>query len=148
MNGLGSLDKNQIEVKNHKLYLADANNNWTCVHSDHLFHLLLPNHPRHLPRQGLMERYLYKCGNTLKTWEIPNILEIVLGKTRVAKVVKGTNGLRQKFGLGRKFQAHIRYFVAILRIFVIYALFWRPCKFFLASVNFYRFNAKNWQFTV
>ena len=22
------------------------------------------------------------------------------------------------------------------------------CKFFLASVNFYRFNAKNWQFTV
>ena len=23
-----------------------------------------------------------------------------------------------------------------------------PCKFFLASVNFYRFNAKNWQFTV
>ena len=24
----------------------------------------------------------------------------------------------------------------------------RPCKFFLAGVNFYRFNAKNWQFTV
>ena len=24
----------------------------------------------------------------------------------------------------------------------------RPCKFFLADVNFYRFNAKNWQFTV
>ena len=23
-----------------------------------------------------------------------------------------------------------------------------PCKFFLAGVNFYRFNAKNWQFTV
>ena len=23
-----------------------------------------------------------------------------------------------------------------------------PCKFFLATVNFYRFNAKNWQFTV
>ena len=23
-----------------------------------------------------------------------------------------------------------------------------PCKFFLASVKFYRFNAKNWQFTV
>ena len=22
----------------------------------------------------------------------------------------------------------------------------RPCKFFLASVNFYRFNAKNWHF--
>ena len=22
------------------------------------------------------------------------------------------------------------------------------CKFFLAGVNFYRFNAKNWQFTV
>ena len=31
-------------------------------------------------------------------------------------------------------------------------LSWTPriysCKFFLASVNFYRFNAKNWQFTV
>ena len=25
---------------------------------------------------------------------------------------------------------------------------WRPCKFSLAGVNFYRFNAKNWQFTV
>ena len=25
---------------------------------------------------------------------------------------------------------------------------WRPCKIFLAGVNFYRFNAKNWQFTV
>ena len=24
----------------------------------------------------------------------------------------------------------------------------RPCTFFLAGVNFYRFNAKNWQFTV
>ena len=24
----------------------------------------------------------------------------------------------------------------------------RPCKFFLPGVNFYRFNAKNWQFTV
>ena len=24
----------------------------------------------------------------------------------------------------------------------------RPCKFFLAGVNFYRFNGKNWQFTV
>ena len=24
----------------------------------------------------------------------------------------------------------------------------RPCKFFLAGVNFFRFNAKNWQFTV
>ena len=24
----------------------------------------------------------------------------------------------------------------------------RPCNFFLAGVNFYRFNAKNWQFTV
>ena len=24
----------------------------------------------------------------------------------------------------------------------------RPCKFFLAGVDFYRFNAKNWQFTV
>ena len=24
----------------------------------------------------------------------------------------------------------------------------RPCKFFLAGVIFYRFNAKNWQFTV
>ena len=24
----------------------------------------------------------------------------------------------------------------------------RPCKFFLAGVNFYRFNAKNWQFTL
>ena len=24
----------------------------------------------------------------------------------------------------------------------------RPCKFFLTGVNFYRFNAKNWQFTV
>ena len=23
-----------------------------------------------------------------------------------------------------------------------------PCKKFLAGVNFYRFNAKNWQFTV
>ena len=23
-----------------------------------------------------------------------------------------------------------------------------PCKFFLAGANFYRFNAKNWQFTV
>ena len=23
-----------------------------------------------------------------------------------------------------------------------------PCNFFLAGVNFYRFNAKNWQFTV
>ena len=23
----------------------------------------------------------------------------------------------------------------------------RPCKFFLAGANFYRFNAKNWQFT-
>ena len=23
-----------------------------------------------------------------------------------------------------------------------------PCKFFLAGINFYRFNAKNWQFTV
>ena len=23
-----------------------------------------------------------------------------------------------------------------------------PCKFFMACVNFYRFNAKNWQFTV
>ena len=23
-----------------------------------------------------------------------------------------------------------------------------PCKFFLPGVNFYRFNAKNWQFTV
>ena len=23
-----------------------------------------------------------------------------------------------------------------------------PCKFFLAGVNFYRFKAKNWQFTV
>ena len=22
----------------------------------------------------------------------------------------------------------------------------RPCKFFLAGVNFYRFNAKNWHF--
>ena len=25
---------------------------------------------------------------------------------------------------------------------------WGLCKFFLAGVNFYRFNAKNWQFTV
>ena len=25
---------------------------------------------------------------------------------------------------------------------------WYLCKFFLAGVNFYRFNAKNWQFTV
>ena len=25
---------------------------------------------------------------------------------------------------------------------------WCPCKFFLAGVHFYRFNAKNWQFTV
>ena len=24
----------------------------------------------------------------------------------------------------------------------------RSCKFFLAGVNFYRLNAKNWQFTV
>ena len=24
----------------------------------------------------------------------------------------------------------------------------RTCNFFLADVNFYRFNAKNWQFTV
>ena len=24
----------------------------------------------------------------------------------------------------------------------------RPCKFFLAGVNFYRFNVENWQFTV
>ena len=24
----------------------------------------------------------------------------------------------------------------------------RPCKLFLAGVNFFRFNAKNWQFTV
>ena len=24
----------------------------------------------------------------------------------------------------------------------------RPCKFFLAGVNFYRFNAKNWRFSV
>ena len=24
----------------------------------------------------------------------------------------------------------------------------RPCKFFLAGVNFFRFNAKNWHFTV
>ena len=24
----------------------------------------------------------------------------------------------------------------------------RPCKFFLPGVNFYRFNVKNWQFTV
>ena len=24
----------------------------------------------------------------------------------------------------------------------------RPCKFFLAGVNFYRFNAKNWQLSV
>ena len=24
----------------------------------------------------------------------------------------------------------------------------RPCKFFLAGVNFYRFNANNWQFAV
>jgi len=24
----------------------------------------------------------------------------------------------------------------------------RPCNFFLAGVNFYQFNAKNWQFTV
>ena len=24
----------------------------------------------------------------------------------------------------------------------------RPCNFFLAGINFYRFNAKNWQFTV
>ena len=23
----------------------------------------------------------------------------------------------------------------------------RPCNFFLAGVNFFRFNAKNWQFT-
>ena len=23
-----------------------------------------------------------------------------------------------------------------------------PCKFFLAGVNYYRFNAKNWQFTL
>ena len=35
---------------------------------------------------------------------------------------------------------HTSYLSQIPRIY--------PCKFFLAGVNFYRFNAKNWQFTV
>ena len=35
---------------------------------------------------------------------------------------------------------HTSYLSRIPRIY--------PCKFFLAGVNFYKFNAKNWQFTV
>ena len=35
-------------------------------------------------------------------------------------------------------RGHIRY---LSRVPLVY-----PCKFFLAGVNFYRFNAKNWHF--
>ena len=40
----------------------------------------------------------------------------------------------------RRTCAHTWYLSRMLRIYL--------CKFFLAGVNFYRFNAKNWQFTV
>ena len=40
---------------------------------------------------------------------------------------------------GRR-QTHTSYLLRIPRIY--------PCKFFLPGVKLYRFNAKNWQFTV
>ena len=47
---------------------------------------------------------------------------------------------KERFEKSHQRQVHTSYLSRAPQVY--------SCKFFLAGVNFYRFNAKNWQFTV